>query len=210
MEDHSSQRKTVTLADVARQAGVSQMTASKVMRKTGRISQATRDRVHSAAAELGYVPNRLAGALSSRSSDIVAVILPSINDRIYGDVISGINKVLRPRGYLTFIGENQFDSALEEEIIQTVLSLHPAGIILTGGIDRSEQAMRMLGNWDCPIIQIWDDAEIGFDGSVAPDHAQAVRLVARHFEDRGFRHPAYIGAELDNDLCAARRCAPFL
>ncbi|KAJ56318.1 LacI family transcriptional regulator [Actibacterium mucosum KCTC 23349] len=209
MNNEARAKKRVTLADVAKQAGVSQMTASKVMRNTGSISEATRDRVTAAARDLGYVPNRLAGSLSSQNSDIVAVILPSINDTIYGDVVRGINEVLRPHGYMTFIGENQFDTELEEDIIRSVLSLQPAAIILTGGINRSEAAFRMLKNWQCPIVQIWDDSKSGFDGSVSPSHEAGGALVAQHFVDRGFKAPAYIGAELSKDLCAARRFDSF-
>lgn len=197
--------KTVTLAEVALRAGVSQMTASKVMRNTGSISKATQEKVRTAAAELGYVPNRLAGALSSKTSDIVAVVLPSINDTIFGDVVSGINEILRPQGYISFIGETHFDGNTEEEILRMVLSLHPAGIILTGGTRHSEGALRMLRNWKRPTVQIWDDAPCEFDVTVGPNHAGAGRMVAELFLERGFKSPAYIGAELQKDLCAARR-----
>lgn len=209
MDEQKTERKTVTLAEVAGLAGVSRMTASKVMRNTGSISKATQERVRNAAAELGYVPNRLAGSLSSKSSDIVAVVLPSINDLIFGEVVSGINEILRPRGYITFIGETQFDSRLEEEILRTVLSLHPAGIILTGGIARSDIARRMLQNWRRPTIQIWDDMPCEFNGTIGPNHAEAGRAIAGHFKAQNYQAPAYIGAELHKDLCAARRFEAF-
>ncbi len=209
MNDQRAAQKPVTLAEVAKEAGVSQMTASKVMRRTGSISEATREKVRKVAAELGYVPNRLAGALSSRTSDIVAVMLPSINDAIFGDVVSGINAVLRPRGYITFLGETHFDGDVEEEILQTVLSLHPAALILTGGLKRSDNTLKMLSKWSCPTIQIWDDVPGEFDGNIAPSHVEAGRLVARHFVDRTVSHPAYIGAELDKDICADRRRAAY-
>ena len=209
MNEQRPTGKPITLAEVAKRADVSQMTASKVMRNTGSISPATRERVRKAASELGYVPNRFAGALSSKTSDIVAVVLPSINDTIFGDVISGVNEVLRPKGYITFIGESNFDGPAEEEILRTALSLHPAGIIITGGINRTQRAQEMVQSWNCPTIQIWDDEENGFDGSVAPSHSEAGRLIAQHFLEKGYRHPAYIGAELGKDICAGRRFEAF-
>ena len=209
MNDQRPTGKPITLAEVAKRADVSQMTASKVMRNTGSISPATRERVRKAVVELGYVPNRFAGALSSKTSDIVAVVLPSINDTIFGDVISGVNDVLRPKGYITFIGESNFDGLAEEEILRTVLSLHPAGIIITGGINRTQRAQKMVQSWNCPTIQIWDDEESGFDGSVAPSHSEAGRLIAQHFLEQGYRCPAYIGAELSKDICAGRRFEAF-
>ncbi|MBW4709741.1 LacI family DNA-binding transcriptional regulator [Roseobacter sp. YSTF-M11] len=202
-------KKRITLADVAARAGVSQMTASKVLRGTGSISEETRKRVKLAASDLGYVPNLFAGSLSSRSSNIVAVVLPSINDAVFGEVVAGINDVLRPEGYVTFIGESHLNPQTEETIIQTVLSMQPAGIILTGGIHRTAKADQLLESWACPIIQIWDEEDEHYDGCVAPDHANAGRLTAQHFIDRGVKQPAYIGAELGKDICAARRFETF-
>ncbi|MEJ6395826.1 LacI family DNA-binding transcriptional regulator [Gymnodinialimonas sp. 2305UL16-5] len=209
MDQSISDLKRTTLADVAARAGVSKMTASKVLRGTGSISAQTRERVRAAARDLSYVPNRLAGSLSSNRSHIVAVVLPSINDAVFGDVVSGINAVIRPEGYLTFIGESHFDTDLEDEIIQTVLSLQPAGMIVTGGIRRSERASQLLKSWPCPIIQIWDEQDAGYDGNIAPSHADAGRMIAQHFIEKGVRKPAYIGAELKKDLCAARRREAF-
>ncbi|WP_227270469.1 LacI family DNA-binding transcriptional regulator [Roseobacter weihaiensis] len=202
-------KKRITLADVAARAGVSQMTASKVLRGTGSISEETRKRVKRVASDLGYVPNLFAGSLSSRSSNIVAVVLPSINDAVFGEVVAGINDVLRPEGYVTFIGESHLNPETEEKIIQTVLSLQPAGIILTGGIHRTAKADQMLKSWECPIIQIWDEEDEHYDGCIAPNHAKAGRLIAQHFIDQGIERPAYIGAELKKDICAARRFETF-
>lgn len=179
------------------------MTASKVMRKTSSISANTHQKVQKAADELAHVPNRLAGSLGSRSSDIVAVVLPSINDSIFGDVVSGISAVLRPSGYISFIGKSQLEGQIEEDILRTVLSLHPAGLILTGGIVRSENALYMLASWNCPTVQIWGNFGSDFDGMIGPNHEDAGRLIADHFRGRGYQPPAYIGAELQKDLCAA-------
>ncbi|WP_298972924.1 LacI family DNA-binding transcriptional regulator [uncultured Roseobacter sp.] len=209
MNETAGPKKRTTLADVAVRAGVSQMTASKVLRGTGSISEETRKRVKQAASDLGYVPNLFAGSLSSRSSNIVAVVLPSINDAVFGEVVAGINDVLRPEGYVTFIGESHLNPESEEKIIQTVLSMQPAGIILTGGIHRTAKAGQLLKSWACPIIQIWDEEDQHYDGCIAPDHAKAGRLTAQHFIDRGVRRPAYIGAELRKDICAARRFETF-
>lgn len=205
----AARKKKTTLADVAARAGVSQMTASKVLRGTGSISEETRKRVKLAASDLGYVPNLFAGSLSSKSSNIVAVVLPSINDAVFGEVVAGINDVLRPESYVTFIGESHLNPETEEKIIQTVLSLQPAGIILTGGIHRTAKADQLLKSWECPIVQIWDEENDQYDGCIAPNHAEAGRLTAQHFIDQGVRRPAYIGAELKKDICAARRFETF-
>lgn len=63
----------------------------------------------------------------------------------------------------------------------------------------------MLAKRNCPAIQLWDCDSTDFDFSAGPCHAEAGRLVARHFLERGLRRVAYVGAELDKDLCARRR-----
>ncbi|AJC82867.1 LacI family transcriptional regulator protein (plasmid) [Rhizobium etli bv. phaseoli str. IE4803] len=201
----SERPKTVTLAEVAAKAGVSKMTVSKVLREVGNISEETRLRVRQAAHELGYLPNSLAGTLSSRRSRIVAVIIPSISDIVYAEVLSGVNAILRPRGFQTFIGESQFDSSVEADLIRAMLSFQPAGLLLNGGMARSVDAEALLARRNCPAIQLWDCDRHALDFSAGPSHEEAGRLVAKHFLDRGLRRIAYVGAELDKDLSARRR-----
>ena len=136
--------KAPTIVTVAAAAGVSPMTVSKVLRGTGRISAATRQRVMQVADELGYVPNGLAGALSSQSSQIVGILIPSIGDIVYAGVLAGINSVLVPRGFASFIGETFFDPENEARLVRTVLSLKPSGLILTGGLERTSATAHVL------------------------------------------------------------------
>lgn len=197
--------KLVTLRDVAQRAGVSTMTASKVMRGAGSISEKTQQKVRQAAHDLGYLPNSLAGALSSRKSRMVAVIIPSVSDIVFSEVLSGINSVLRPRGFQTFIGESLFDPDIETDLLRAMLSFRPAGLLLNGGVMRSPDAKILLERRNCPVIQLWDSDNAEHDFSVGPSHEEAGRLVAAHLLERGMRRIGYVGAELAKDLCARRR-----
>lgn len=197
--------RIVTLRDVAAKAGVSTMTASKVMRDAGSISEKTRQKVRQAADDLGYLPNSLAGSLSSRMNRMVAVIIPSISDVVFSEVLSGVNAMLRPRGYQTFIGESLFDPAIEADLLRAMLSFRPAGLLLTGGLARNADSEKLLARRNCPTIQLWDGDNVGLDFSVGVSHEEAGRLVATHFLERGLRSIAYVGAEHTRDLCARRR-----
>jgi len=198
-------RRVVTLRDVAQRAGVSTMTASKVMRGAGSISEKTRQNVRQAAHELGYLPNSLAGSLSSRKSRMVAVIIPSIADVVFSEVLSGVNSVLRPRGFQTFIGESLFDPAIETDLLREMLSFRPAGLLLNGGTMRSLDAQSLLERRNCPVIRLWDSDHAEHDFSAGLSHEEAGRLVAEHLLERNMRRIAYVGAELNRDLCARRR-----
>ncbi len=162
--------RIVTLLDVAVKAGVSSMTVSKVLRGVGNISEETRQRVRCAADELGYLPNNLAGSLSSRKSRMVAVIIPSMSDIVFSEVLSGVNAILRPNGLHTFIGESHFDPGIEADLVREMLSFRPAGLLLNGGMARSAACDKLLERRTCPAIQLWDCDNEDLDFSAGPSH----------------------------------------
>ena len=91
---------TARLADVARAAGVSAMTVSRVLRMPGRVAPETRARVEEAVRALGYVPNLVAGALKSQRSRIVVAIVPTLTSAIFAETVEGMTEVLREQGKL--------------------------------------------------------------------------------------------------------------
>lgn len=204
-----SPSRAPTIVTVATAAGVSPMTVSKVLRGTGRISAATRERVIRVADELGYVPNGLAGALSSQNSQIVGVLIPSIGDMVYSGVLAGINAVLVPRGLASFIGETFFDAQNEARLVRTMLSLKPAGLILTGGLDRTAGTLHLLRQSGVRCVQLWDGDRPDLDATVGLSHIAAGQAAADIFLAAGLREAVFIGAQLDRDLCAARRLEGF-
>lgn len=205
----NAKTKKITLSDVAKLAEVSTMTVSKVIRQTGSISPPTRNRVNEAIAELGYLPNLIAGSLSSQTNLMVAVIIPSLGNNVFGEVLGGINTVLTGAGMHTFIGASDFHTDIEEELIRTMLPWQPSGLILTGGIAHSASTDRLLAAKPCPIVQIWDNDVPEFDFNVGFSHMEAGRVMARHFIKKGFRKIGYVGSQHTKDVCAARRYDGF-
>lgn len=210
MSQASAPPRTTTIADVASAAGVSSMTVSKVLRGTGRISDKTRARVLQKSEELGYVPNRLAGALSSQTSHLIGVLIPSINDQVYSGVLAGINAVLHPRGFTSLIGESFFDPANEARLVRMMLSMKPAGLIISGGLHRTEPTARLLRQCGLRTVQLWDGDQPDLDATVGLSHLDAGRTAAETFLSVGLRDACYIGSELQRDLCAARRMDGFV
>jgi len=90
----ANENRPLTLRDVSRESGVSEMTVSRVLRNRGDVSEATRTKVLEAARALGYVPNKIAGALASQRVNLVAVIIPSLSNMVFPEVLTGSNKVL--------------------------------------------------------------------------------------------------------------------
>lgn len=209
MSKKSEQSKPVTLNDVARHANVSAMTVSKVIRNTGSISKSTYAKVHEAIAHLGYVPNRLAGSLRQDQTPLVGVIIPSIHNTIFAEILSGINQVLHSRGLNTMISTSEFNADIERELVLTLLSWKPSGLILTGGITRTASLKKILAAQKCPIIQLWDNDHPGFDMSIGFSHFEAGKIMAEHFLDKGYTRIAYVGTEHHRDVSAANRLKGF-
>ena len=210
MSQSPTTRRPATLSDVAEAANVSRMTVSKVLRGTGRISAATRQRVTEIADAMGYVPSSLAGALSSRSSPLVGVLIPSVSDQVYSGVLAGINAVLTPRGFSSLIGETFFDGDIEERLVRMMLSMKPAGLILSGGLPRTAATAHLLGKCGLRPVRLWDGDFPGPDVTVGLSHDAAGRAAARICLEAGFSRACYVGAQLERDLCAARRRDGFV
>ena len=85
---HADPRRSLTLRDVSEASGVSEMTVSRVLRNRGDVSATTRARVLEAARSLGYVPNKIAGALASQRVNLVAVIIPSLSNMVFPEVMT--------------------------------------------------------------------------------------------------------------------------
>src|SRR6201987_3983924 len=84
----------VRLTEVAKLAGVSPITASRFFRNPESVSIGKRVRVESAARELGYVPNLAARALASQRTEVIAVLIPSLTNNVFSDVLRGIYDVV--------------------------------------------------------------------------------------------------------------------
>lgn len=197
-----------TLKDVAELSGVSEISVSRVMRDAPNISAALRTRVEDAARRLNYTPNRVAGALASKSTDLLAVIVPSMSNSVFPDVLNGIDAVLSKTRYRTVLGISHYDEQREEEIVQDLLSWNPSGIIVTG-FEHSARSREMLSRFPNTVIEIMDADGWPIDVSIGVSHQQAGSLMADHLVERGYRRIGYIGAEGERPSRSVKRREAF-
>lgn len=192
------------LADVARLSGVSEITVSRVMRNKGPIAAATRERVLRAVAETGYVPNRLAGALASSGSALVGVVLPSVSNIVFADVLRGIHAALAPSGHQPVVGVTDYDRDEEERVVRSLLAWQPAAMILAG-FEHTAATRAMLTAGRLRVAEIMDIDTAPIDVAVGLSHRRAGRDIARHLIGRGYRRFAYVGHDWDRDHRARLR-----
>lgn len=196
-----------TLIDVAAAAGVSVITASRALRGQGPMSAATRDKVLRAAEAAGYRRNPIAASLVSSSSHLVGVIVPSLANIVFVDVLAGINAAVSPAGFRTIIGVSDYDLAEEARLADSFLAWRPAVLVLTG-LEHDPDLRPRLRGAGARSIEIMDDGE-GADICIGFSHDQAGRLSARHLVGRGYRRIGYVGHDLSRDTRAAKRHAGF-
>lgn len=196
-------RKRPTLRDVARVAGVSEMTVSRVLRETGVVSRRTRSHVMTVVEKMGYVQNQLAGSLATARSNQVAVIIPSLVNNVFTEVMSGITGELEKAGYNAVVGISDYDLQKEETLIHSMMSWRPAGIIVPN-IYHSERTFNILRNADIPVVEIMNLSRTPIDMSVGLDQKAAGRHLAKHMFSRGYRRFGCVGWNAD-DFSAADR-----
>ncbi len=199
----------MTLRDVAEAAGVSEMTVSRVLRNRGDVSGATRDRVHIAARKLGYVPNKIAGALASNRVNLVGVVIPSLSNMVFPDVLSGISEVLDETPLQPVIGTSKYDDDLEEKVIYEMLSWRPSGLIVAG-LEHSDAARAMMANAGIPVVEVMDVDGDPVAACVGISHHEAGRKMAREIAQRGYRRIGYCGSSSIADHRAQKRRQGFV
>ncbi|GEN22847.1 LacI family transcriptional regulator [Halomonas cupida] len=122
---------TVTINDIARHVGLTNITVSRAFKHPDKVKSATRERILAAARELGYVPNAFASQLRSSQSRLIGVVIASIDNPFYSEAIKAISRDAKARGYDILLMDTDGDSNVEAAAIQTLLSYQVAGIILS-------------------------------------------------------------------------------
>ncbi len=201
-------RRTLTLRDVSEASGVSEMTVSRVLRNRGDVSATTRERVLQAARTLGYVPNKIAGALASQRVNLVGVIIPSLSNMVFPEVMTGISTILDNTGLQPVVGVTNYLPAREETVLYEMLSWRPSGVILAG-LEHTAPARAMLAQAGIPIVEIMDIDGPVVDSAVGISHRRAGRQMAEAIVASGYRRIAFMGTQMPNDFRAKKRLEGF-
>jgi LacI family repressor for deo operon, udp, cdd, tsx, nupC, and nupG len=126
--------KQVSIKNVADRAGVSIATVSRCINDPDRVLALTRAKVEEAIAETGYEPNTIAQSFRRGHTNIIMVVLPSIGDPFFTEVIQGIRSVIDARGYSVVINETQFNTMKAREIGEILVSRQADGVILLASV----------------------------------------------------------------------------
>jgi LacI family gluconate utilization system Gnt-I transcriptional repressor len=201
-----------TLADVARRAGVTTMTVSRMLREPHRVSHETGERIRQALADTGYSPNKQAGVLASGRSAIVAAIIPNVANSIFAETVQGLSDVLQPAGLELLLASTNYNLEREEEQLRAVLGWAPAALVVTG-LRHTAGAMALLRQAQSsgtPVIEIWekDPTSIEFI-QIGFNHRSAGQTMAQHLLDCGHTDLVYVDSGVEEDFRAHERGEGF-
>ncbi len=199
----------VTMREVAARAGVGAITVSRALANPAAVSSALYKRIEAAVAELGYVRNRIAGCLASAQSPVVPILVPSLVNAVYVDIIKGAHDALACHGYQVLLGTTDFSPVTEEQLVRTFLGWSPVGMILVG-VDHSLGTGATLRSAALPVVEAMDLTPEPLDLNVGFSHLAVGRTMAAHFHAVGYRRMAFVGARLGQDLRAGRRRDGFV
>jgi LacI family gluconate utilization system Gnt-I transcriptional repressor len=207
-KDIKTPTRPLTLKDVSEASGVSEMTVSRVLRNRGDVSEATRKKVLATAKELGYVPNKIAGALASNRVNLVAVIIPSLSNMVFPQVLTGVSDVLDASPLQSVVGVTHYKPETEEKVLFEMLSWRPSGIILAG-LEHTDASNAMLAASGIPVVEIMDTDGDPIDSVVGISHRRAGREMARQILRYGYEQIGFLGTKMPMDHRARKRFEGF-
>jgi LacI family transcriptional regulator len=142
----------VSLRDVAKRAGVSPMTVSRVINNAGSVKHETRERVEAIIQSMGYIPNRLAQGLISQRSGTIGLILPDVANPFFAHVLRAAEITARRAGYRLLVCNTEGDVTLERDYIHNLISHQVDGLIVAPVGDRSRAGLVPLVSRKYPLV----------------------------------------------------------
>ena len=191
MVKNNTSRK-ITVHDVAKQAGVSTATVSRVINNNDTVSHELKTRVQEVINELGYRPNRAAHHLRSGKVKRVGVLFADIRNPFFTSVLAGIENYLHQADYALILGNSNEDPKIERMQLQAFLDEGVAGIILSSVTNSGTQYQQVL-EAGIPILAIDRVPENLKVDTISIDNIKAAQQAAQHLIDLGHEHIAFIG-----------------
>lgn len=180
---------TATIFDVAKQAGVSIGTVSRVLNNRDRVSPETRARVLQAVHDLNYHANALAKGLASQQTQTLGLVIPHLNDAFYFQILRGVEDVATDAGYRLLIA-SQPRHASEHQYLNLFQRGHVDAMVLVA-IDVKRREAQEVAERGVPIVLVQQDVGQNVQ-TILADNYGGGRAMTEHLIEHGYRRIAYI------------------
>jgi LacI family transcriptional regulator len=181
----------VTMADVARLAGVSQSTVSHVLNDTRVVSDAAREAVRNAVAATGYRQNALARSLATSRTMTLGFAATPVSNPYFGDLVQSVERSARAAGYALVLGDTHDDPEREQQVVHQLADRRVDGVLLQPSAHAVDGALAFLRSAGVPTVLLDRFADVELD-QVAPENEDATALLTEHLADLGHRRIAMV------------------
>lgn len=210
MSTKDEKKPNVSLSQIAKAAGVSKMTVSRVLRDADGFSETTRARVLEEVDRHGYVPNRLAAAFgTTQASTLIGVCVPRLSGYLVTQTLETLDRTFERLGYQMIIGSHGYQQSQEESWLKSILSWRPAGVLLSHRY-HSNFTLKMLREASVPVLEFWNLNTSPVDLSVGFNEYDAGLEMSQHALLKGYRKPALLLASADDRTVAPERIDGFI
>ena len=192
-----------TISDVAKRAGVSQVTVSRVINNAGNVKKETRIRVAQAIEELGYVPSGVAKSLRLKRTKTLALIVPDIQNAFWTTVARGVEDAAQSRGYSIFLCNTDENAGKQRHYLEVVVSQRVDGVIIAP-CDNNPENLSLLRRRQVPTV-VMDRYVNDWDvDTVMGDSISASRALVKHLISLGHERIAMISGPLTTSTSTDR------
>ncbi|QKS70166.1 LacI family DNA-binding transcriptional regulator [Paenalkalicoccus suaedae] len=197
----------VTINDIAKRAGVSRTTVSRVINNSGYVSEASKRRIMTAIEETGYVPSEQAKSLRLKRTKVIGVILPKISTETSSRVVDGINSELNSNGYQILLASSDLSMEREIEHLKLLQSRRVDGIILVA-TNREQPLLNAIHQAEVPVVVLGQD--IKGNSSVLYDDYHAAKAVMNAIFAKGHKKIGFIGVHEQDQAVGVERKQAYL
>ena len=181
----------MNIKQIAKEAGVSVATVSRVLNHPENVAEATRQKIEKVMEEAGYRPNWFAQGLNFNRTKTIGIIVPHILNSIYMEIAKGAEDVALQKGYITFIGNGEMNPKCELDYMEQLETRRVDGIIsMFSSID--EKSMRDFEKRGVPIVLIGENVEINDFNTVKVNHLSGAENMTKHLLACGHRRIAFM------------------
>lgn len=188
--------KRTTLQDIADAVGMTKMTVSRYLKNPDLVARSSQIEIEAAIKQLGYIPSRAPDILSKGKSHAIGVLLPSISNYVFEEVLRGIEAVTEPAGYQIMIAHYSYSKELEEKRIASLLAYHVDGLILSESV-HTKNTLRIIKSSGVLVTEVMDTHTPPIQQAVGFDNKEAAKQMTMKMLKKGYQRIAYIGANGD-------------
>ncbi len=198
----------ITIYDVAREAGVSMATVSRVVNGNPNVKPTTRKKVNEAIERLGYRPNAVARGLASKKTTTVGVIIPDVSSIFFGELARGIEDIATMYNYNIILSNSDQNSEKELHLINTMLGKQVDGIVFMGG-KITEEHVEEFKKSPVPIVLAATTEQSQSVPSVNIDYKQAAFDAVSLMVDHGHKRIGYVSGPLQDPINGEYKIAGY-